>query len=100
MYVENLNIHIIYYNLTDRTKIINQFNKISDKILSQDKEHEFLNILSSFEFKDDDKLCTTLKLLLNTFKQKIELLDLHFKYSVNGLGYEDAKKDFINRCVT
>lgn len=33
---------------------------------------------------------------IKLLKSNMDLLDLHFRYSMNGLGYEDAKKDFMN----
>lgn len=37
-----------------------------------------------------------LKMLQNLYKTKIDLLQLHFEYTENGIGFEKAKKDFIN----
>ena len=37
--------------------------------------------------------------LQNIYNDKISLMDLHFKYTVNGIGFQDAKTDFINKCI-
>ena len=84
----------LYILRNDRQKIINQFNKIFS-LTNQINEEEFLNRLISFEFKPDDNLSLGLKLLLNALKQKIDLLELHFKYAPEGLGFKEAKEDFL-----
>jgi hypothetical protein len=38
-----------------------------------------------------------LKTLKNVLMEKIDLMELHFSYSVEGKGFNDAKKDFISR---
>ena len=53
----------------------------------------------SFNFEETDDLCLALKLLLNCLKNQMTIFELHFDYSMNGKGYDDAKKDFIDRCI-
>lgn len=90
-HIKLLDLYILH---GDRQKIINQFNKIFSET-KQINEEEFLNRLISFEIKPDDNLSLGLKLLLNALKQKIDLLELHFKYAPEGLGFIEAKEDFL-----
>lgn len=38
-----------------------------------------------------------LKLLKKTLHTKVDIMDLHFKYSMKGEGFKEAKTDFINK---
>lgn len=96
-HIEILKLYIAFYK-NDRSKIINKFNKTSQ--LLEIDEVEFITLISSFQFEPEDKLCIALKLLINTLKQKIDLMDLHFKYSPDGVGFNEAKSDFLVQCAT
>lgn len=60
------------------------------------------NIIVNFLHKIDEKYFMDihgnliLKLLINSFKNNLDIMDLHFNYSIHSKGYEDAKKDFID----
>ena len=92
LYIDNM-------NMVDRTKVIKQFNMISQNIKEEDEEI-FLKLIFDFKFCENDTLHTLLKLLVNTVNAQMDIMDLHFTYTVNGLGFEDAKKDFFNRCLS
>jgi hypothetical protein len=46
---------------------------------------------------DDHVLPVIFKLFKQLFNNQIDLLEAHFKYSENGLGYEEAKQDFLKQ---
>ena len=92
LYIDNM-------NMVDRTKVMKQFNIISQNIKEEDEEI-FLKLIFDFKFCENDTLYTLLKLLVNTVNAQTDIMDLHFTYTVNGLGFEDAKKDFFNRCLS
>lgn len=95
-----LKLYIKYHEKYNKRKeLINQFNFVSSEQLSPTQELKFLEITSNFIFNNDDKLCSSLKLLNNTIKNKLDLIDLHFKYSITGKGAIEAKKDFLERCI-
>lgn len=92
-----LHIKCIDYNVTNRKKIIKLFNAVcNEKAVDMDK---YLQLITSFQFLPEDDLCVGLRLLTNTLNQKIELIDLHFKYSLEGLGFKEAKQDFLEQCL-
>lgn len=93
-FVNVLDIYI-KYKIDDRDTIIKKFNEIGKLILSQEEQELFLTHLTTFEFKEEDKLSTSLKCLINSLNTKLELMDLHFNYSMQGLGYQEAKSDFF-----
>jgi len=52
---------------------------------------EYLNSVDESELPVIFKIC---KQLLN---KQVDLLDVHFKYAVNGLGFNEAKKDYYQK---
>jgi hypothetical protein len=98
--LKRLQLYITHYiHDKDRHLIINNFNSLSYSTNDIDEE-AFLNILTSFDFKEDDKLCLSLKILLKTLNKQIDLIDLHFKYAPEGLGFKEAKEDYLQHCVS
>ena len=60
-------------------------------------DNEFLiNIIIETDFHDH-KLSIGLSILKKSLHDSLDTCDLHFKYNVNGLGYDNAKGDFIKR---
>lgn len=58
----------------------------------------FLDIVKDFDFtKVSESINPYLILIQSLLKEKVDILDLHFKYSVNGLGFEEAKNDFFGK---
>ena len=107
IYYEEMSLHmdllklcVQFDKMVNRDKIIEAFNIVSCRGLTKEEEGTFLNLVNEFEFLEMDKLCVSLKLLVRSVKENIHIMDLHFTYSVNGLGFEDAKKDFFNRCLS
>ena len=43
----------------------------------------------------EENLPTCFKLIKKLYNEKIDFIKLHFDYSLNGKGYNDAKNDFI-----
>ena len=82
-----------------RELIIEQFNKLSSVILDPIDKEIFLQLLMDFEFKSEDKLNVLLELLLNNLSYDTSIMNLHFTYTVNGKGFEDAKRDYFDKCV-
>ena len=89
-----LNLYILKNH--NRDEIITLFNKISSSLDLNDKEL-FLKLLTEYQFENTDKLCVLLALLVNTLKNNIDIMDLHFIYSIHGKGFEDAKRDYFDR---
>jgi len=87
----SLYIHINHH------KIIKLFNKIALQTLSSEDESQFLELLTTYQFENNDQLCTSLKLLLNAIHGQMDLMALHFEYTVHGKGFNEAKADFFNR---
>jgi len=99
LYINLLNLYINNPKLVEREIIIQQFNDLSSTPLNSTDKEIFLQLLTNFEFTNEDKLCVLLELLVNTLKNNISLMDLHFTYTENGKGFEDAKKDYFDRCL-
>jgi TPR repeat protein len=94
-----LELYLNYENTRERHEIITMFNVIMNEILTPEQNIKFLQYITSFEFNENDKLCSGLQLLINSLNEKLTLLDLHFNYTIEGKGYNDAKQDFFERCI-
>lgn len=88
-----------YPSMAKREDIINTFNFVSSTKLNADDQNKFFELFTEFQFNDDDELFPSLRLLLNSINNQLSIMDLHFTYTVNGLGYNDAKSDFFDKCT-
>lgn len=87
-------LHLYIEYKSERPKIIKQFNHISSLILNEEQYNLLLTILTTFEF-GDDLVHSSIRMLSNVLRNQIDIMDLHFKYTVNGIGYEKAKEEFL-----
>ena len=69
-------------NYSNQTEVNHEMNQI---LL------EYLNSI------DDTILPVSLKICKHLLNKQIDLLEVHFKYTENGLGFNEAKKDFYNQ---
>jgi uncharacterized protein len=93
-----LDLYINYEHMRTRKELIETFELLMTKSMTIDDEKQFMSHLSTFKFEESDNLTSGLKLLVGALKNNLCLLDLHFKYSMKGKGYDDAKNDFFGRC--
>lgn len=93
-----LDLYINYEHMRTRKELIETFELLMTKSLSIDDEKQFMSHLSTFKFEESDNLTSGLKLLVGALTNNVSLLDLHFKYSMEGKGFDDAKNDFFGRC--
>jgi hypothetical protein len=49
---------------------------------------------------DLDKCPMYIKVIQRSLKQKVDMIELHFKYSLEGKGFEEAKSHFIKQIIT
>jgi len=102
-YVDKL---IIYYFMLDNLesllllyKKINNMEGLIDTLESMLSKYRFdktliANIIIETNF-DEYELSNGLSMLKKSLTHNLDSYDLHFTYSINGLGYEKAKTDFI-----
>lgn len=64
---------------------------INDKMVNE----EILDIIASI--KIDNIKNGSFCLINQLINKQMTIFDLHFNYSVNGLGYDEAKRDFLKR---
>lgn len=93
--VKLLKIYVKYPEYMDREKIINKIKKIwnSDLCVITDLKC-LVEILLIYKFMADDDVPLSLKIYSIVLCQKIKIIRLHFKYTINGNGYEKAKEHF------
>jgi len=85
----------LYIKINDKTKISDILvNYCNQKIINREINSILLQYLNCI---DDHVLPVIFKLFKQLFNNQIDLLEAHFKYSENGLGYEEAKQDFLKQ---
>ena len=65
--------------------------------LKGENSSEFINSMIKFDFNEEDNVPLNLLLFVNSIKNQLSLMDLHFEYSLQGHGYEKAKEDFLSK---
>lgn len=92
--------HLInYQNIIKRQKIIETIKRICNNEINKDLEQKFFDLMIDFEFDDNDDIPPVLKTLFYSMHYNIDIMDLHFKYSLNGKGFNDAKNDFLSSII-
>ena len=76
---------------------INKLLKYYYKNLNENIYDEFFLTFINIENEElQKKLSPSFKFIKKLYNEKIDLMKLHFEYSLNNKGFEEAKKDFIN----
>jgi len=81
---------------------INDISKLSKTLVDYSNQtelnEEINNILLEYlNSIDNTILPVSLKLYKQILNKQVDLLEAHFKYTVNGLGFNEAKKDFYQQ---
>jgi TPR repeat protein len=85
----------LYIKIDNKTKISDILvNYCNQKIVDKEINSILLQYLNCI---DDHDLPVIFKLFIQLFNNQIDLLEAHFKYSENSLGYEEAKQDFLKQ---
>jgi len=85
----------LYIKIDNKTKISDILvNYCNQKIVDKEINSILLQYLNCI---DDHELPVIFKLFIQLFNNQIDLLEAHFKYSENSLGYEEAKQDFLKQ---
>ena len=94
--VNLIKFYIKYPQIFERKKIIKSIKKLWISKMNDEEIEKFIEILSSFKFLPEDDIPSFLEVFVNLYCQKINVINLHFKYTVKGKGFDEAKKDFVN----
>jgi hypothetical protein len=97
--IDKLEFFIKYINKIERKEIIKNINKIGKNKLNKEDKQRFINIITKFKFEEKDDLSSSIEILVETIKYKISIARLHFEYSLEGKGFEEAKKDFYDKII-
>lgn len=91
-----------YYLMACENKCKSSFEALvqyyCDNIKDINPDEMFLKFINLGHFQDE--LPPFFKLVKRIYGEKIDLINLHFNYTENGLGYEEAKKDFNNKLLS
>jgi tetratricopeptide (TPR) repeat protein len=96
--VKSYKLNIKYKHLISRKVLVDNINKLwCHKIFRQKDKKFLLEVMSTFEFNSEDDVAPSLLLFSEVVNSKIDIMDLHFDYSMEGKGFIDAKNDFFDR---
>lgn len=62
--------------------------------LTDELYNELIMFIEKIEIQENTPLL--IKMISKLYKSKIDLMDLHFNYTIHGKGYNEAKNDFID----
>lgn len=88
---------IKYQHELDLNYINNLMKELWTSKLNEEQRMEFIELIHKIKIEDDTNVPFLLKSFINLITYNLDVMKLHFDYTLNGLGYEDAKKDFISK---
>ena len=91
-----LKICIKNLELIQRKHFIKIVVNISGIKLDINQHKYFVKFLSSYEFLPEDDIPQLLRTLINSLQYHVNIMKLHFEYTVNGKGFKEARNDFLN----
>ena len=94
-----LELYTKFPKMVNKNELIKFIKNILIEELNEEQKLKFTEFIINFEFDDDDSIPWILKMYINSIKNNIDLMELHFKYTINGLGYNDAKKDYLCKLI-
>jgi hypothetical protein len=97
--VKLIELYIKNKKLVERNKIINEIKKIWIFKLDSEQSVRLVELLSTFELLPDDDVPTLLRMFINMLQQNVDIMRLHFEYTLTFKGYEEAKEDFISLII-
>lgn len=78
-----------------------QFMKTLESFMNDKKIEEIpescIDILYKINLSDIDNVPVCIRLLKKLITDQLSLMEMHFKYTVNGKGYYEAKSDFMEK---
>lgn len=97
--VKKVMIDTINKYITKNTDSIDSIDSIDSTDSNNTNDNRFINVLSNYSFDVSDKLYRGVRLLIGSVKNQMDIYDLHDKYTQNNKGYEEAKRDYIKKCI-
>ena len=95
--VKLLKFYLKNHELVKRSDILRIMTYVFKRDLNAKQYDSFVKILSQFEFLPSDELPKLFRTLINLLRYNMDFMKLHFDYSVLGKGYDEAKKDFLDK---
>jgi len=75
--------------------LVSAFKKLLNSIDTEEIPEKVLKIVINLDLQSFENVPLCLKVIHKSLKYSIDILDLHFKYSLQGKGFEDAKNDYL-----
>jgi uncharacterized protein YcgL (UPF0745 family) len=90
-------LYIKTHHLISRERLIDNIAQLWVGQITKKDQQFLLDFLLSFEFNSDDTIPSSLRQFATLIKNRINIMEAHFKYSMIGPGFKEAKEDFVNR---
>lgn len=85
-----------YINILGETRIVQLIDKYFQKASSMENiTGDLINVLCDIDLTKANKAPVYIQLLQKSYKSKLDLLEIHFKYAPTSEGYNEAKKNFM-----
>ena len=90
---------LLYYKVGNTKKLIKSLNDLVSR-KDQKISPQVLNIIAEVDLTPASPASPVLQLIHSLLRQKLDIIDLHFKYSLEGKGFQEAKDDFMSRVLS
>ena len=94
-----LKLYIKNQKYVDRKTIIQLVKDVWENINCISQGEQFVEILKSFKLHSNDDVSVLLRMFANLFQYNLDFMKLHYDYTLDGKGYQEAEKDFIDLIV-
>jgi hypothetical protein len=84
-------------HLLSRNILIENISKLWTSKMTKKDQKFLLEFVLSFEFKPSDIVAPSFIQFSILAKSKINIIEAHFKYSMTGPGFKEAKENFLSR---
>jgi hypothetical protein len=89
----------LYHKLNMNSDFFSELSKYFSKYNEVQQLPEILDIILNLSENIIDIAPLSIKIIYKLLKSNINIMDLHFKYSVEGKGFTEAKNDFLNQIM-
>jgi hypothetical protein len=87
-----------FYKLHNKNKLINKLSELLQNT-SNELVPDIIDIILDTDLSDVQDCPIYIILLQKALKEKIDIMSLHFNYSLEGKGFIEAKNDFLAKII-
>jgi hypothetical protein len=97
--IKNMLALVKFYKLeNNKNKLIHKLSELLQNT-SNELVPDIIDIILDIDLSDVQDCPIYIILLQKALKEKIDIMDLHFNYSLEGKGFIEAKNDFLAKMI-